>query len=350
MRLPPNYRYDAETRGDQRYYSVFDDAGAMRQDVGETVFVERALLWVETETYNFLFPPLQGLQYVPIDNSMPEGAKGTAYKQYTRTGIAKLVTERGGDLPTSKIFVKEFQHQAYRLGMSYEYTLDDLLAAQFSAQNGGPALNIDMEQAQAAKEGIAKGLDAVAGVGSATSATIPGLSVGIGPDVGMLGLLNQPNASLYTPATGAQGSTQWLFKTPDEKVADIVGQFGAMEAGTYKVFVPDSFLLPISQYRGAASSRMGDGSDETVISLIKTKMLPGISIESWQYCQGAGSGGTDRCVAYINNKRYVKHMISQMFRQMPPQYEDLTFSVDCVAKTAGVFSPYPLSISYMDSI
>lgn len=357
MRLPPKYAFQAE-RAEQfpgRNYVVFDDDGAMRQDAGETLFVERALLWVETETYNTLFPPLEGLTYVPIDNSAPEGAKGTAYKQYTRTGIAKLVTERGGDLPTSKLFVREYQHQFYRLGMSYEYTLDDLLAAQFSAQNGGPALNIDMEQALGAKEAIAKGLDAITGIGSATSSTIPGLSVGIGPDVGLLGLLNQPNASTYTPATGAAGSTLWLYKTPDEKVADIVGQYAAMEAGTFKIFVPDSFLLPITQFRGAASSRMGDGSDETVISLIKNKMLPGISINSWQYCQSAGTGSTasapiDRCVAYINNKRYVKHMISQMFRQMPPQYEDLQFSVDCVAKTAGVFSPYPLSISYMDNI
>jgi hypothetical protein len=350
MRLPPSYRYDAETHEmfPGRAYSVYDDAG-VRQDVGETLFVERALLWVETETYNTLFPPLEGLKYVPIDASTPEGAKGTAYKQYTRVGIAKLVTERGGDLPTSKLFVREFQHQFYRLGMSYEYTLDDLLAAQFSAQNGGPALNIDMEQAMGAREGINKGLDAVSGIGSATSSTIPGLSIGIGPDVGLLGILNQPSASLYTPATGAQGSTQWLFKTPDEKVADLTGQYAAMVAGTFKIFTPDTFLLPITQYEQANGQRMGDGSDETVFSFYK-KIKPGITIDSWQYCAGAGSGGTDRCLAYINNKRYVKHMISQMFRQMPPQYENLEFSVDCVAKTAGVFSPYPLSLSYMDNI
>lgn len=350
MRLPPKYVHDADYRQDGRQYTVYDDAGSgLRHDAGETLFVERALLWVETETYNTLFPPLEGLKYVPIDASAPEGAKGTAYKQYTRTGIAKLVTERGGDIPTTKLFVREFQHQFYRLGMSYEYTLDDLLAAQFSVQNGGPALNIDMEQALAAREGINKGLDAVAGIGSTTSANIPGLSQGIGPDVGLLGLLNQPNASTYTPATGAAGSTAWSFKTPDEKIADLTGQFAAMEAGTYKVFAPDSYLLPITQYRAAKGQRMGDGSDESVITLFQ-KLYPGVSIDSWQYCQGAGTNGADRCVAYINNKRYVKHMISQMFRQMPPQFENLEFSVICLAKTAGVFSPYPLSISYMDGI
>jgi hypothetical protein len=289
------------------------------------------------------------LKYVPVDTSSPEGAKFTTYKQYTRTGIAKLVTERGGDLPTSKLFVKEFNHQFYRLGMSYEYTLDDLLAAQFAATTGGPALNIDMEQALAAREGIDRGLDVVSGIGSTTSASIPGLSVGIGPDTGLLGILNQPNASTYTPANGGSGSTAWSTKTPDEKIADLTGQYAAMESGTYKIFRPDTFLLPITQFRGAAGQRMGDGSDESVISLFQ-KLYPGVTVDSWQYCQAAGTAGADRCVAYINNRRYVRHMISSMFRQMPPQYENLEFSVDCLAKTAGVVSPYPLSISYMDSI
>ncbi len=320
-----------------------------KADAGEALFVERALLYVETETYNTLFPPLEGMKYVPVDTSAPEGAKFTTYKQYTRTGIAKLVTERGGDLPTSKLFVKEFNHQFYRLGMSYEYTLDDLLAAQFAATTGGPALNIDLEQAMGAREGINKALDAVSALGSATSANIPGLSLGIGPDVGLLGLLNQPNASTYTPAVGGAGSATWALKTPDEKVADLTGQYASMVASTYKIFTPDTFLLPITQYENANGQRMGDGSDETVISFFR-KIKPSVTIDSWQYCQAAGTNGVDRCVAFINNRRYVRHMVSSMFRQLPPQYEDLQFSVDCLAKTAGVITPYPLSISYMDGI
>jgi hypothetical protein len=328
-RLPPNYAYNA--------------------DAGEALFVERALLYVETETYNTLYPPLEGLKYVPIDTSAPEGARTTSYKRYTRVGLAKLVTARGMDLPTSKVFVQEYFHQFYRLGMSYEYTLDDLLAAQFAATTGGPALNIDLEQALAAREAINRGLDVVAAIGSTTSATIPGLSVGVGPDVGLLGLLNQTNASTYTVATGGAGSQAWSTKTPDEKIADLTGIYAAMVNSTYKVFTPDTILLPITQFEQANGQRMGDGSDETVISFFR-KIKPSMTVDSWQYCAGAGSAGSDRMVAYINNKRYVRHMISSMFRQMPPQYIDLEFTVDCLAKTAGVISPYPISISYADNI
>lgn len=330
MKLPPNYE--------------------LRADAAEVGMVERALNYVETELYNVEFPPLEGLKYVPIDTSAPVGAKTTSYKQYTRVGIAKLITERGADAPTAKVFVREFFHTFQRLGASYEYTLDDLLGAQFAATNGGPPLNVDLEEATGAKEAIARGLDVVSGIGSTTSSTIPGLSQGIGPDVGFLGLLNLPNASTYSLAgSAATGSSAWSTKTPDEKLADLSGMYAALENSTYKVFVPDAYLLPITQFRIAKTTRMGDGSDDSVITLFE-KFFPGVSIDSWQYCSGAGTNGADRAVAYKKNRRYVRHMISELFRQQPPEVENLTFSTLCTAKTAGVVSPYPISVLYADGL
>ena len=158
-----------------------------RRDANESAFVARALLYVESETYNFLIPPLEGRRFVPVDNKAPPGAKHTSYKQYTRTGIAKFITERGQDLPTSGIFVKEFFHQFYRVGESYRYTLDDLLAAQMSGDNGGPPLNVDLELAIGAREAIEKKLDNVARVGSAD---------GLSPELGLVGLTNLRNATI----------------------------------------------------------------------------------------------------------------------------------------------------------
>jgi hypothetical protein len=321
------------------------------RDSAESMFVERALTWIETEVYNTLTPLLEGRLYVPVDNSVGPGAKFTAYKQYTRSGMAKIITERGGDLPTAKIDVQEFHHQFYRLGMSYEYTLDDLLAAQMSAQNGGPAINVDMELSIGCREGIEKALDNISAIGSAdpTSTGITGLN-GVGPDVGLLGLLNLPNATLYSVASGASGSTLWSQKTPDEVVRDLTGIFKAQVSGTYKVHTPNSILMPIDQYEDIAGRRMGDGSDETVLSFFQKINKRVKTIDSWQFCTGAGVGSTDRMVAYNRDKRFVRHMISQEFTQMPAQYEKFEFSVDCTAKSAGVICPWPLSVSFGDGI
>lgn len=315
-------------------------SGDVRLDAAESAFVERALLYVESETYNTLFPPLEGRKYVPVDNKAPAGAKFTTYKQYTRTGIARIVTERGLDLPTSSLFVKEFSHPFFRLGMSYEYTLDDMLAAQMSASQGQP-LNLDLENALACKEGIEKKLDNIARVGS---------SDGLQPSIGLLGLLNQTNATTYTVANGATGSQAWTSKTPDEIIADMTGIVASMISATYKVFVPDTMLLPITQYETIAGRSMGDGRSDTILSYF-TKISRHITtIDSWQFCAGAGSGSTDRMVVYRKDPRFVRHMISQEFTQMPPRFENFVFTTECTAKTAGVVCPYPLSVSYGDGI
>lgn len=322
------------------------------KDAAETAFVARALEYIETEAYNTEFPPLEGMKYVPFDTSSPVGAKSTTYRQYTRTGIAKMVTERGQDFPNVTMFVKEYTHPFKRLGAAYEYTLDDLLAAQFAASKG-QGINIDMEYATAAREAINRGLDKVCAIGSATSATIPGLADGIGFDAGLKGLLNLASASTYTPANGASGSALWTQKTPDEMLADLTGLYAAQEEATDKTFLMDSILLPIAQFRRAATVRMGDGSDESVLGLFKKMMQSSdtpVTVDSWLYCDGAGTNGTDRAVGFINNKRYVRHMISEMFRQEAPQYRELTFRTLCTAKTAGVISPYPISVTYMDGI
>ncbi len=315
-------------------------------DAAESVFVERALLFVETETYNTLIPPLEARKYVPTDNKTPPGAKFTSYKQYTRTGIARLITERGADLPNAGIFVKEFFHQFYPVGAAYEYDYLDLLAAAMSAENGGPPLNLDLELSLAAREGIEKKLDLIGAVGSGAST----FSLDTEFDVGMLGLLNQPSATIYAVANGFSGFTAWSTKTPDEIIADLTGIVAAQIAATYKVFTPDTILLPITQYETIGGRSMGDGRSDTILSYFTRTNKHIKEVDSWMYLSGAGSGSTDRMVCYKKDPRMVRHMISMEFTQLPPQLEDMTYRVACLAKTAGVISPYPLSISYGDGI
>jgi hypothetical protein len=318
-------------------------AQTARLDANESAFVARALLFVEAETYNTLLPPLEGRKFVPVDGSAHPGAKFTSYKQYTRTGVARLVTERGMDLPRSSLYVKEFFHQFYRLGMSYGYTLDDLLAAQFSGQNGGPALNIDLEEAIGCREGIEKALDRIAAFGSAASSVLA--LVGLGADVGMVGLLNNPNVTAYTIPVGASGSALWSAKTADEVLADLTGIVAAQVGSTYKVHTPDALICPITQLESIAGRSMGDGRSDTILSYFLKTNRHIKDVDSWQYLTGTGAGGTDQIVCYKRDKRMLRHMISQEFTQMPPQFENLEYLTDCTAKTAGVVIPYPLSIS-----
>lgn len=319
-------------------------------DAAESAHVLGALTSVESTVYTTEFPPLESRKYIPVDMSDPPGAEYTSYVMMTRVGVAKLVTSRGQDLPKVNLYRKQYQRKFWNLGAQYDYTDDELKAAAFAAgRNMGPAVNIDVEMALACREAILRGHDKVAAIGSATSATIPGLSTGIGADVGMIGLLNQPNAGSYTPAVGAGGSALWSLKTPDEKLADLVNLYAAMESSTYKAFAPDTILLPVNAYRNAAGRRMGDGSDESVISVFK-KMFPQVTVDSWNYCEAAGTNGLNRAVAFINDPRRVKLKIAIDFEQKPVEYRNRMFKTDCIGRTAGVVTQYPVSIMYMDGI
>lgn len=337
MRLPSNFLADPI------------DAGGRRLDAGETAFVEKALTHVETTAYNTEFPPLEARKYVPWQTGIHPGAKFYEYYRYTRTGIAALVTSLGQDLPTAGVYLDKYNKQFYDFGSKYEYSLADLLAAQFASMNmRGPTVSIDAELAIAAREAVERGHDMIAALGSSSNASIPGLTNQVTPDLGMLGLLNQPSATAYTPTTGAAGSTNWDLKTPDEKLADLAGAYAALESSTYKIFQPDTFLLPIAKYRRAAIQRMGDGSDKSVIQYFKEQT--GVMMDSWIYCSSAGTGAVDRMVAFVNDARRVKYVASVDFQQLPVEYRNRVFKVDCIGRTAGVVAPYPISILYADGI
>jgi len=318
-----------------------------RFDAAESVFVERALLWIETETYNTLIPPMEGRKYVPVDSSSPAGAKNTSYKQYTRTGIARLITERGADLPNVGLFVKEFFHTFYAMGASYQYDYLDLLAAAMASQNGGPPLNLDLEGSLAAQEAIEKKFDLIAATGSASS---NGFGLEDEIDVGMLGLANQTSATIYTVATGAGLSTTWALKTPDEIIADLVGIVAAQIATTYKIHTPDSILVPVSQGETINGRSMGDGRSDTILSYFMRTTKHVKNFDTWIYLSGAGAASADRMIAYKKDKRFIRHMVAMEFTQLPAQLEGMTYTVPCLAKTAGVVCPYPLSVSYGDGI
>jgi hypothetical protein len=321
---------------------------AQHFDAGDMHFVARALEIVETSTYDVLFPPLEGRKYVPVGPSVDPGAQSVTYRQYRRTGLAKLVTDDGQDLPNAGVSVQEFNRKLYQVGISYQYTNEELRAAALASRNG-QSLSLDTERGAAARIAVDRAIDVILALGTATSTTIPGLSVGVGPDVGLVGLLNLASTSTYTPATGAAGSTSFSLKTPDEVIADLTGVVNSQISGTYKVHQPNKILLPIAQYQDIASRRMGDGSDSTILSFFKS-IMPGVGIDSWQYCKAAGTAGVDRAVCFNTDPRYVRGTFAREFTQEPPQVSAMTTKIYCTAKLGGVVTPYPLSVTYMDGI
>lgn len=317
---------------------AFRSALVARGDSGESAFTALALSYVEPFIYETVLPPMKGKLFVEHDTTTPYGAISTRYRMFTRTGIANFDVGGADDFPATSFFVQEFAHNFYNIAASYRYTMKDLAAAALAATNGGPPINIDLENAIAAREAIERKLDRITAFGSTSAGD---------PSIGLVGLLNLPNANSYAVADGSAGSTQWSTKTPDEIIADITGIIASQVAATYERFIPKRLLLPILQMQTIAGRSMGDGRSDTILSYaVRTRKESGqpLDVQAWQYNSNPFDAG-DVMVAYDPDKRYVRHMISREFFQYPPFIHGSKIDVECEAASAGVISPYPISVS-----
>ncbi len=301
-----------------------------RLDASENVFFTRELEHVRSKAYDVKFPALKARMLIPVDSEVEPGARTVVYEQYTAVGVAKIVANYARDLPRADVFGKEFRSPVRTVAASYGYSIDEILAA---AKARKPLVQ---RKADAARKAIELKLDQIARTGDSKH--------------GLLGLLNQTNATSYTIANGASASPLWSTKTPDEIVADLGGIVTAIVESTKEVEIPDTILLPVEKYNLIATTRMGDGSDTTILKFFLGANPYIKEIIPWHPLKTAGSGSSNRMVAYRRDPDAVQMVIPQEFQQLPPQEEGLETVVPCYARSGGVILYYPLSMAYGDGI
>lgn len=122
------------------------------------------------------------------------------------------------------------------------------------------------------------------------------------------GLINNPNISASSVATGAAGSKTWITKTPAEILYDInTAMVSTVAASQYDITgMSDTILIPWAQYAYISSQLVsGNGS----VSILKYALennigkTQGIDLKIFplRWLSGAGSGSTDRMVCYVND-------------------------------------------------
>lgn len=127
--------------------------------------------------------------------------------------------------------------------------------------------------------------------------------------VGMTGLVNDPNIVSSVAPNGAADSPLWTNKTVDEILWDINKLLTeAWAASEYdESAIPNHLLLPPTKYSYIMSTRIGTSGDESILSYVQKNNLAknqgrDLFIAPSRWCTGAGTGSTDRMVAYVNDK------------------------------------------------
>lgn len=109
-------------------------------------------------------------------------------------------------------------------------------------------------------------------------------------------------------------------------------------------------LIPRAQMTILRTTQFSVASDKTILEWFRANYGGQIGIDTWHRLQGAGTGGTDRMVAYTMSPDHLQGAIPQEFEQLPVQERNLEFIIPCHARVGGVLAYYPLSIAYGDGI
>lgn len=180
-------------------------------------------------------------------------------------------------------------------------------------------------------------------------------------EYGTTGLINNPDAVETTVAgNGATTpSTKWADKTPAQILNDINKAITAVwEANGYdEDAIPNHILLPYDQYTYILNTMVTDLATETIMDYvlknnIAAKNGKSLFIGATRWNKGAGTGGKDRMVVYVNHDRFVKmeELVPLSRIMTAPNVSNVCYDTAYMANLSEVEIFYPTSIAYFDGI
>lgn len=166
---------------------------------------------------------------------------------------------------------------------------------------------------------------------------------------GAKGLLN------LTQVTPTNATKKWASSSPDEIRASINQVLSNAWARSAYSKVPEDLLIPPEQYSFLASTIVSSAGNQSLLTYLETNTIAyhqnskPLNIRPVKWMKGRGVGGTDRMVAYTNDKKFVRFPMVPL-QSVPIQYRGLYQLVTYYGKLGAVEPVYPETLNYMDGI
>jgi len=307
----------------------------VNMDANESIFFAEELEHVKSRSYDVQYPELLARKLFPVSNEVNSGAESMAYETYDHLGEAKLIHSYANDLPSVEVSGMKTTRQIYSTGISFGYSIQDIRNAKMA---GKP---LSQRKANACKRQMLVLENKIAWLGDAAT-NIPSF-------------INNANITAVTIADGAAGTTTWSTKTPAEIIADISNMTTSIVDSTNGVEIPDTLLLPISQYSLIADTPRASGTDTTILDFVLksnaflTQIIPVYELKA-AAPSAATYDSTDCMIAYKRDPSKLTLEIPQDIEFMNPQEKALYYEVPVHARTAGVVIYYPKSIAQGNGI
>lgn len=324
----PKMRYD------ENDLIAIRSSGLLKSDAAndESMFFAEELNFIKARTYDIKVPPSNALVVFPVNSDTDPGADTVSYDTYGEVGMAKIISNYADDLPRADVKGERTTVKVASIGTSYGYSTKDIRRARMA---GKP---LQARKAAAARH--------------ATDTRINALAFRGDKEYGISGILDHPNITAYVPANAAAKaeSTKWADKTPQEILNDLNGVVTAIVDSTNGVEIPDTILLPFTQYNLIATTLMPESEGKTILTTFITNSPYVKNVKAIHELKGAGTNGNDAGLCYRNDINALELNLPLGFMQGTPYQHNLEFVVPCEAACAGVIIFYPMSVAKFEGI
>lgn len=294
-----------------------------------SIFFARELDYIKSKTYDKIYPEFSALKLFPITHEVPEGAETTTYYTYEKTGMAKIISNYGTDLPRADVKGSPTTTFIKSLGASYGYNAQEMRASRLAGKS------LDVRKAEAARYAIDHTTNVIAFAGD--------------EEHNLMGILSKNNnVPLYTLSVNADkdNSTKWADKSATEILNDINGMFAYQSRITQDIERADTLLLPPSVYIDI-STRQIPNTGFTVKKFLLENAPYLKRIESAPELEAGNTltnpYGKNVALLYTNSPEKFSLEIPMSFLQYPVEIKGLEMTVACEERIAGIIMYYPLS-------
>lgn len=174
-------------------------------------------------------------------------------------------------------------------------------------------------------------------------------------DVGATGLVNDASITESTVGNGVSGSSLWVNKTPDEICADVNTLLTSTWLAAAYAICPSKLLLPPAQFAYIASQKVSSAGNVSILKFIEENSIAlkvngrPLDIQPVKWLTGAGSGSTDRMVAYTNDVSRVRFPMVPIRRETA-YYQGIRFTAPYLWAFGQIEFVYPETVQYADGI
>jgi hypothetical protein len=306
-------------------------------DANEVAFLELELEAMRQQELEIEYPLNKALQFIPM-RAEPAGAESFAYAELDFRGAAKWLAKGADDVNLADIELAKHTSPLHRFGHGYEYSFDDLKAAQMA---GRP---IDAKRRDACRKVMENMMDDIASGKDADMA-----------DLGLKGLANHPNVTVVTAAANGDASaTPWnsAGKTGLEVLADMNELVRKMNVDTKGLHSVNTILLPLARYHLIRLTPL-DANGYSANSILSAFQMqnPGVTVDTWHLLDTMDAAGTGpRAIAYEKSPNNLEFVVADPLAEDAPERKGRKYIVRMTAKVGGTVVYRPKALLYMDGI